>query len=170
MINPNNLDLQKDRIFLNPETKEMKCIYWPVVNNQNEVPVQAFFQQLPVGVTFDTFEDTAYLYEYSNFFNKVAPFSLQEFEQLILKFQDIPYGYTPYVSKDEKYLDEIQEYIGYNIEEININKEEIKIFCIGPDTMIATDYKLFDYQHANKTKEYFEFFSRVIHRYLILNQ
>lgn len=25
-------------------------------------------------------------------------------EQLILKFQDIPYGYTPYVSKDEKYL------------------------------------------------------------------
>lgn len=87
MINPNNLDLQKDRIFLNPETKEMKCIYWPVVNNQNEVPVQAFFQQLPVGVTFDTFEDTAYLYEYSNFFNKVAPFSLKEFEKLILKLQ-----------------------------------------------------------------------------------
>jgi predicted component of type VI protein secretion system len=65
----------------------MKCIYWPVVNNQNEVPVQAFFQQLPVGVTFDTFEDTAYLYEYSNFFNKVAPFSLKEFEKLILKLQ-----------------------------------------------------------------------------------
>ena len=87
MINPNNLDLQKDRIFLNPETKEIKCVYWPVVNNQNEVPVQAFFQQLPVGVTFDTFEDTSYLYEYSNFFNKVAPFSLKEFEKLILKLQ-----------------------------------------------------------------------------------
>lgn len=39
--------------------------------------------------------------------------------------------------------------------EIEINKDDIKTFCIGPDTMIATDYKLFDYQHSNKIKEYF---------------
>jgi hypothetical protein len=47
----------------------------------------------------------------------------------------------------------ILPYINNNVK---ISKEDIKIFCIGPDTMIATDYKLFDYQHANKIKEYFE--------------
>lgn len=87
MINPSNLDLQKDRVFINPETKELRCVYWPVVNNQNEVPAQAFFQQLPIGITFDTYEDMSYLGEYSNFFNKLAPFSIKEFEKLVLKLQ-----------------------------------------------------------------------------------
>lgn len=87
MINPANLDLQKDRVFINPETKELRCVYWPVVNNQNEVPAQAFFQQLPIGITFDTYEDMSYLGEYSNFFNKLAPFSIKEFEKLVLKLQ-----------------------------------------------------------------------------------
>ena len=41
-------------------------------------------------------------------------------------------------------------------QKIKINKDDIKLFCIGPDTMIATDYKMFDYQHANKIKDYFE--------------
>ena len=44
----------------------------------------------------------------------------------------------------------------YIDKKIKISKEDIKTFCIGPDTMTATDYKLFDYQHANKIKEYFE--------------
>lgn len=44
----------------------------------------------------------------------------------------------------------------YIDEKIEIHNEDIKTFCIGPDTMIATDHKLFNYQHANKTKEYFE--------------
>ena len=39
--------------------------------------------------------------------------------------------------------------------EIDISNEDIKSFCIGPDTLFLTDYKTFDYQHANKTKEYF---------------
>ena len=43
----------------------------------------------------------------------------------------------------------------YIDKKIKISKEDIKTFCIGPDTMTATDYKLFDYQHANKIKEYF---------------
>lgn len=47
----------------------------------------------------------------------------------------------------------ILPYINHNIK---LNKEDIKTFCIGPDTMTATDYKLFDYQHSNKIKEYFE--------------
>ena len=39
---------------------------------------------------------------------------------------------------------------------IEIDKDDIETFCIGPDTMIATDNKLFDYQHTNKVKQYFE--------------
>lgn len=40
---------------------------------------------------------------------------------------------------------------------IYINKEDLKTFCIGPDTLIATDYKIFDYQHANRVKDFFTF-------------
>ena len=39
---------------------------------------------------------------------------------------------------------------------IEINDEDLKSFCMGPDALITTDYKVFDYQHANKVKEYFE--------------
>jgi len=53
----------------------------------------------------------------------------------------------------------ILPYVNQNI---NIDKEDIKTFCIGPDTMIATDYKLFDYQHANKVREYFEYLLKLV--------
>ena len=39
---------------------------------------------------------------------------------------------------------------------IYIDNKDLKSFCMGPDALITTDYKLFDYQHANKVKEYFE--------------
>lgn len=39
---------------------------------------------------------------------------------------------------------------------IQIDKEDIKKFCIGPDSLIATSYNLFNYQHSNKVKHYFE--------------
>ena len=38
---------------------------------------------------------------------------------------------------------------------IEINNEDIKSFCMGPDAMILTDYQTFSYQHANKTKDFF---------------
>lgn len=38
---------------------------------------------------------------------------------------------------------------------IEINKEDLKTFCIGPDTLIATDSKIFNYQHSNNVKNYF---------------
>ena len=39
--------------------------------------------------------------------------------------------------------------------QVEISKEDLKSFCIGPDSIILTDYKTFNYQHANKTKQYF---------------
>ena len=38
---------------------------------------------------------------------------------------------------------------------IEIKKEDLKSYCMGPDAMILTDYKTFDYQHAHKTKDFF---------------
>ena len=38
---------------------------------------------------------------------------------------------------------------------IEISDEDLKCFCMGPDAMILTDYNTFDYQHANKTKDFF---------------
>lgn len=39
--------------------------------------------------------------------------------------------------------------------EIDIDLEDLKNFCIGPDTLIMSDYQLFHDQHAHRTKEYF---------------
>lgn len=39
--------------------------------------------------------------------------------------------------------------------EIDIEIEHFKSYCIGPDSLILTDYKTTEMQHAYKTKEYF---------------
>ena len=38
---------------------------------------------------------------------------------------------------------------------LHIDKELFQLFCMGPDAMILTDYKTFDYQHSHKTKIFF---------------
>lgn len=37
-----------------------------------------------------------------------------------------------------------------------IDKESLKKFAFGPDSLITTNYKLFDYQHSHDTRLYFE--------------
>ncbi len=38
---------------------------------------------------------------------------------------------------------------------VDIDKEDLKLYCMGPDAMVLTDYKTFDYQHSNKTRDFF---------------
>ena len=45
---------------------------------------------------------------------------------------------------------------------INIDKCDLRTFCVGPDTMVVTSYKIFDYQHSNKVKQYFEYLLKLI--------
>lgn len=47
---------------------------------------------------------------------------------------------------------------------VNINKEDFKTFCMGPDALIVSDYNLFEYQHANKVREFFIRMLRIIKR------
>ncbi len=42
------------------------------------------------------------------------------------------------------------------ITKTEISNEDIKLFCMGPDALIATDYRLFELQHMRDTKAYFK--------------
>lgn len=85
MISPNNLDLEREKIFVDLQTKKIKCIYWPVVNGQNARPPHFFLQQLPSQLCFDMNEDTSYLNEYLAFFGGVEPFSINSFDKMVLR-------------------------------------------------------------------------------------
>jgi len=82
-LNSNNLDLQSDRIFINPATKGITCIYWPIVNNQNERPAYLFLKDLPKEVRFSSNENGDYIRKYTNFFEADEPFSLKAFERFL---------------------------------------------------------------------------------------
>lgn len=85
MINANNLDLQSDRVFIDPQTKRVKCVYWPIVNNQKENPPFVFLRNLPCELKFNPYEDIDYLEEYKTFFSGVNPFSVNNFDRMILR-------------------------------------------------------------------------------------
>ena len=87
MLNVNNLALQSDMIFFDPQARRIKCIFWPVVNNQGGNPPHEFLKQLPATLTFDSSESTQYRNTYSDFFKGVQPFSVNSFERMILTLQ-----------------------------------------------------------------------------------
>lgn len=43
-----------------------------------------------------------------------------------------------------------------------INKEDLKTFCMGPDALIATDYRIFELAHAKETRNYFKTLLKLI--------
>lgn len=87
MINVNNLDLQKDRIFIEPQTRKVSCIFWPLVNNQKGSSPHLFLKRLPYDLKFNPHEDSEYIETYKAFFDKLEPFSVNNFEKLILQLQ-----------------------------------------------------------------------------------
>lgn len=85
MVNANNLDLQSDKIFVDPQTKSVKCIFWPVVNNQRGNPPHLFLKQIPFELNFNPHEDNDYLETYKAFFGGINPFSVNSFDRMVLK-------------------------------------------------------------------------------------
>ena len=85
MMNVNNIYYDIDGIFVEPQTKNVHLLYWPIVNNTIEKTPADFFKKLPHGITFNTFEDNSYLQQYISFFNSIEPFSINNFERLINK-------------------------------------------------------------------------------------
>lgn len=48
------------------------------------------------------------------------------------------------------------------ITKTEIKSDDLKAFCMGPDTLITTDYKLFELQHIKDTKLYFKTLIKLI--------
>ncbi len=48
---------------------------------------------------------------------------------------------------------------------VDIDKEDIKAYCMGPDALILTDYRLFELQHVKNTRKYFRTLIRLIKQY-----
>jgi len=84
-MNSNNFDLETDKIFIDPKTKAIKCIFWPIVNNQSEKLVSQFLKEIPFLIVFSKHEDNGYISEYIKFFKNTTPFSINSFEKLILE-------------------------------------------------------------------------------------
>lgn len=91
LMNGNNLCLSLDYIFIEPRTKEIKCILWPVVNNQLACLPSAFFGRLTHDLTFNKHEDISYVEEYNQFLRTSNPFSINGFERFIYELS----GKTP---------------------------------------------------------------------------
>jgi len=53
--------------------------------------------------------------------------------------------------------------------ETYIDIEDLKKFSFGPDALLLTNYQLFEYQHANKTKYYFETLLKMIKKNKLYN-
>jgi len=124
MMSSNSLDLRLDRIFVEVRTGKVKCIYWPVVNNEFEMPIQLFFKQIVNNTSLNTYENTSYINEYMAFFNTTLPFSLNSFERMIVRMagkvatqKNMPTGAM--VSNEEKPDQPIQ----LKKEEMDVNVE-----------------------------------------------
>ncbi|MDL2289414.1 FHA domain-containing protein [Clostridia bacterium OttesenSCG-928-F22] len=77
-----NLCLTLEHIFVDPRTNAVKCILWPLVNNQSACDVAAFFRELPYQLVFNKHEERTYIINYIQFFRTLSgPFSIQDFEQ-----------------------------------------------------------------------------------------
>lgn len=45
---------------------------------------------------------------------------------------------------------------------VEINNEDLKVYCMGPDALILTDYRLFELQHIKSTRKYFRTLIKLI--------
>ncbi len=109
-MNTSNLYLYSNCIFVEPRTKEIKCVFWPVVNNKNARPPDAFFREIPFQVVFNKYEDSTCIKNYIQFFSKGGGFSLVGFEKMIISLigqvsegRQLPSGYTK--SEAEQQID-----------------------------------------------------------------
>lgn len=87
LLNPNNLELRNEAIFIDPHTKKLKFVYWPIVNNQNYVAPKDFFKTLINKANLSNNQIDDWNQKYNLFFKNLKPFSLKNFEELILKLQ-----------------------------------------------------------------------------------
>ena len=85
LMNVNNLMFDWHSIFLDPRTKKIKCIFWPIVNNQHPYGLADFFHDLPFRVVFTKHEDHGYIGKYLHYFRSNPIFSINGFEKTVFE-------------------------------------------------------------------------------------
>lgn len=85
LLDANNIELRTECVFVDSSSKKIKCVYWPVVNNQTYIKAKDFFRNLPDKTNFASVEAKGFLNKYKLFFNDLKPFSIKNFEVLVLE-------------------------------------------------------------------------------------
>lgn len=85
LMNTSNLMLNLDYIFIEPRTKRVTCLFWPIVNNQHPHYPSEFFKEMPFHVVFAQHENLDYIKVYIQYFKSGTPFSINRFEKMILE-------------------------------------------------------------------------------------
>ncbi len=84
-LNIKNYMLANDYIYIDLRTKELFLLYVPVINATTGLTLAEFFKSLPFCTIFHKYEDCSYVKEYLAYFQSEHLFSLQHFEQYILR-------------------------------------------------------------------------------------
>lgn len=83
ILNTQNLILHVDSIFIDPISRKIHCIFWPILNSQHPNSVAGFFKDLPYRIVFSKEEDHEYISTYLHYFNHTPSFSIHSFEKVI---------------------------------------------------------------------------------------
>ena len=82
-LSETNLEMRMDRIFVDPYTCDIRCIYWPVSNLTEYMTPADFFETIQYEAEFKPEMNLQFLYEYNDYFESKVPFSLKNFERMV---------------------------------------------------------------------------------------
>lgn len=82
-LSETNLEMRMDRIFVDPYTCDIRCIYWPVSNLTEYMTPAEFFETIQYEAEFKPETNLQFLYEYNDYFESKVPFSLKNFERMV---------------------------------------------------------------------------------------
>ncbi|WP_338470824.1 FHA domain-containing protein [Niallia sp. XMNu-256] len=83
LMNVNNLMLDDEYIFIDATTQKVKCIFWPIFNNEHVYEASQFFNELPFRTIFSKDENHDYITDYLHYFKSHSSFTIKSFEKLI---------------------------------------------------------------------------------------
>ena len=82
-LNPQNLVLDFDKVFVRLNDRSLHLIYLPVLNSKREVPIPDFFRRLTQTVGRSTYEQVVFVGALTAFLDRPGPFMLGELETFL---------------------------------------------------------------------------------------
>lgn len=82
-LNPNNIFLDLNYIFIDPKRQAIKCILWPVLNSHIQQSPTTFLKELPGLLHLTDHPDHDYMAKYLQFFSSDTSFSMSAFTRFV---------------------------------------------------------------------------------------